>query len=83
MEISHFCGLVLKLNFSLSFRRVTISLLKIFRLWRCSFPRVIISLDQKVIIFVTQIDHESSLWEGQVLRLFVVLFELAWMASEN
>ena len=32
-------------------------MLKIFRLRRCSFLRVIISLDQKVIIFVTQISH--------------------------
>ena len=57
MEITHFFGLFLKLNFSYSFLRVTISLLKIFRLRRYSFLRVTISLDQIVIIFVTQIAH--------------------------
>ena len=57
MEITHFFGLFLKLNFSYSFLRVTISLLKIFRLRRYSFLRVTISLDQIVIIFVTQITH--------------------------
>ena len=50
MEITHFFGLFLKLNFSYSFLRVTISLLKIFRLRRYSFLRVTISLDQIVII---------------------------------